>query len=279
MKKDATKIGKKTKLKIRPWMWVLIAVVCLGGAIFSGFKIYAWHKDSSAIDGIINDIEGATVIEEVHPDEGEAYNPPAEASDDYWDFIKKPLISVDFTELKEKNSDTVAFIRVNGTNINYPVVQAADNKYYLTHAYDKSYNTGGWVFLDYRNNMDNLSDNTIIYGHGRQNKTIFGSLKSVVNQSWYENPDNHIIYVSTPTTNTLWQVFSVYKIPTETYYLISKFGSDESHQKFIDTMVSRSIYNFNTDVNINDKLLTLSTCWNHDVKVVVHAKLIKKQNR
>lgn len=280
MNKDATKIKKKSKLKIRPWMWVVIAIVCLCGASYSGYKIYEWNKHSSAIETILEDIENAAVVEEI--EEGEAINPPEEGSttnNDYWDFIKKPLISVDFTELKERNSDTVAFIRVNGTNINYPVVQAADNDYYLTHAFDKSYNTGGWVFLDYRNNMDNLSDNTIIYGHGRQNKTIFGDLKAVVNKSWYENSENHTIYVSTPTNNTLWQVFSVYTIPTETYYLISKFGSNESHQKYIDTMVSRSIYNFNTDVNINDKLLTLSTCWNHDIKVVVHAKLIKKQNR
>lgn len=278
--KDESKPKKKLKLKVRPWMWVVLAVICLGGAGFSGYKIYAWHKDSNAISTIIKDIENDVVQEEV-PYDGthEIVNPPENKSDDYWDYIKLPLMSVDFTELKNKNSDTVAFIRVNGTNINYPVVQAGDNDYYLTRAFDKSKNSGGWVFLDYRNKLDNLSDNTIIYGHGRQNKTIFGSLKSVVDKSWYNNPENHTIYLSTPTENTLWQVFSVYTIPTETYYLISKFGSDESHQQFIDTMLSRSVHNFNTDVNIKDKMLTLSTCWNHDVKVVVHAKLIKRQAR
>ena len=65
------------------------------------------------------------------------------------------LIDVDFTELKQTNSDVIGWIQVNGTNINYPFVQTNDNSYYLTHAFNKSYNDAGWVFLDYRNNDTN----------------------------------------------------------------------------------------------------------------------------
>lgn len=87
------------------------------------------------------------------------------------------LINVDFNELKKFNSNTKGWIQVNGTNINYPFVQAKDNKFYLTHSFDKSYNSAGWVFLDYRNNINELSKNTIIYAHGRLDTTMFGSLK------------------------------------------------------------------------------------------------------
>ena len=66
------------------------------------------------------------------------------------------------------------------TNINYPVVQTNDNEYYLGRAFDKSKNDAGWVFMDYRNDVNNLSDNTIIYGHGRLDKTVFGSLKNAL---------------------------------------------------------------------------------------------------
>lgn len=269
---------KKTMQKIPLKVWLVIFVICVGGLSFTGYKLYSWRKDNIAAQNLMEATENNTPIEEVIEDT-ELVNPPENKQDMYYSFVDMPLMSVDFDELLKTNPNTKAFLKVNGTNVNYPVVQASDNKYYLTHAFDNSKNGGGWVFLDYRNNMDHLSDNTIIYGHGRKNGTIFGSLKKIVNSSWYENSSNYTVYISTPKENTLWQVFSVYKIPNETYYLISKFGSEESHQKFINTMLERSIHNFNTQVTTKDKILTLSTCWNHDVKVVLHAKLIKRQIR
>ena len=71
-------------------------------------------------------------------------------TDPYWDYIKMSLIDVDFSELLKINSSTVGWIQVNVNNINYPFVMANDNKYYLTHTFNKSYNSAGWVFLDYR---------------------------------------------------------------------------------------------------------------------------------
>ena len=269
---------KKQMQKIPLKVWIVILVICVGGLSFSGYKFYSWRKDNIAAKNLMEATENNTPVEEVVEDT-ELVNPPENKQDMYYSFVDLPLMSVDFDELLKTNKNTKAFLKVNGTNVNYPVVQATDNKYYLTHAFDNSKNGGGWVFLDYRNNMDNLSDNTIIYGHGRKNGTIFGSLKKIVDSSWYENSSNYTIYISTPKENTLWQVFSVYKIPNETYYLISKFGSEESHQKFINIMLDRSIHNFSTQVTTKDKILTLSTCWNHDVKVVLHAKLIKRQVR
>ncbi len=269
---------KKQMQKIPLKVWIVILIICVGGLSFSGYKFYSWRKDNIAAKNLMEATENNTPVEEVVEDT-ELVNPPENKQDMYYSFVDLPLMSVDFDELLKTNKNTKAFLKVNGTNVNYPVVQATDNKYYLTHAFDNSKNGGGWVFLDYRNNMDNLSDNTIIYGHGRKNGTIFGSLKKIVDSSWYENSSNYTIYISTPKENTLWQVFSVYKIPNETYYLISKFGSEESHQKFINIMLDRSIHNFNTQVTTKDKILTLSTCWNHDVKVVLHAKLIKRQVR
>lgn len=269
---------KKAMQKIPLKVWLVIFVICVGGLSFAGYKLYSWRKDNIAAQNLMEATENNTPVEEVIEDT-ELVNPPENKQDMYYSFVDMPLMSVDFDELLKTNPNTKAFLKVNGTNVNYPVVQASDNKYYLTHAFDNSKNGGGWVFLDYRNNMDHLSDNTIIYGHGRKNGTIFGSLKKIVNSSWYENSSNYTIYISTPKENTLWQVFSVYKIPNETYYLISKFGSEESHQKFINIMLERSIHNFNTQVTTKDKILTLSTCWNHDVKVVLHAKLIKRQIR
>ena len=81
----------------------------------------------------------------------------------YWDFIKIPLISVNFDELKKKNSDTVGWIKVDNTNINYPVVKCSNNDFYLNHGFDEKWNDAGWIFMDYRNKMDNINKNTIQY--------------------------------------------------------------------------------------------------------------------
>lgn len=189
------------------------------------------------------------------------------------------LISVNFDELLKLNNETKGWIQVNGTNINYPFVQTNNNDYYLTHSYNKSYNQAGWVFMDYRNDTENLDRNTILYAHGMNNQTMFGSLRNILSSSWYNNTDNHIIKLSTPTENTLWQVFSVYHIPTTNDYIQTEFATDEEYQTFLDMLKGRSAVEFDTTVNATDKILTLSTCYNKTDKVVMHAKLIKREAR
>ncbi len=276
----------KGKLKMNQRAFILLVVVLVGIISFSGYKIFKWHKDNKETDKIMENFEG--VVTEVEPpidsalNEGEEMvNPPDfnDTEDSYWRFVTMPLINVDFTNLLSTNNETVAYIKVSNTIIDYPVVQHADNDYYLTRDFEKKRNGSGWVFADYRDRFHDLKHNTIIYAHGGTTGRMFGALRNFIKKEWYENNDNTVINISTPQENTLWQIFSVYTIPTETYYLTSNFGTDESHQKFINIITSRSMYDFKTKVDLNDKILTLSTCLNDDVKIVVHAKLIKKQVR
>lgn len=189
------------------------------------------------------------------------------------------LIDVNFDNLKETNSDTVGWIQVLGTNVNYPFVQTKDNKYYLTHQFDRKTNSAGWVFMDYRNKGVNVNRNTILYAHGRVNKTMFGSLRNVVKKEWYENKDNYIVKISTPTENSLWQVFSTYRIKTTSDYLYIDFSNDNDYLNFLNMLKNRSVHNYNTTLNSKDKIITLSTCHNDTDKIVLHAKLIKREKR
>lgn len=288
LKKEYRLIERKKKIRYASWCFILLIGIFITS--FGVFKMYLWQDDNRNIDREIAEIEKVldnVVVEEDIPladeivNSEELVNPPEKVinvTDDYWEYIKLPLMKVNFNELLEKNDDTVAFLKVSGTNINYPIVQTVDNTFYLNHSYDKSKNNAGWVFMDYRNSTEDWQDNTIIYAHGRQNKTMFGTLKQVIEDDWYQSTENHVLYLTTPTKKTLWQVFSTYVVPEETYYLTSQFGSLETHQEFIDTILSRSLFNFNTSVDTNDKILTLSTCYNSVNRVVLHAKLIKSQN-
>ena len=182
-------------------------------------------------------------------------------------------------EIKTVNEDIIGWIKVDNTNINYPYVQTSDNKYYLNHSYDKSYNDAGWVFMDYRNNSNLDNKNTILYAHSRLDKTMFGSLSKVFRREWHTNKDNHIINISTPTENSLWQIFSVYKIEAESYYITTDFDDDNEYLEFLNTLKSRSKHNFNVTMNSNDSIITLSTCYSDTERTVVHAKKIKKSTR
>ena len=272
---------KRKKKKNTTWIFAILFLVFISIIVFCLIKIFVWGKDNKDTSKVIDDINNAVNVTLRDDDDNtELINDTnEEKTSDYWYYIKFPLIDVDITELKDKNSDTVGWINVNNTNINYPFVQGKDNSYYLSHSFDKKYNEAGWVFLDYRNSKDLNNKNTILYAHSRLDKTMFGSLSKVLKSSWYNNKDNHIIRLSTESENTLWQIFSVYKIPEESYYITTEFNNDSDYEKFLNVIKNRSIYNFNTTLNNNDKVLTLSTCYSDTERTVVHAKLIKKSNK
>ena len=270
---------KKYKLKWKNLIALLIFLIAFIFLIKSGIDLINYFIDTNNTNEEIKSIEDAVKIEEVpDSDNTEIIEQKEEIPKDnpYWDYIKMNLISVNFDDLLKINNETKGWIQVNGTNINYPFVQNSNNDYYLTHSYDKSYNQAGWVFMDYRNDTINYDKNTILYAHGMNNKTMFGSLRNILNSSWYNNTNNHIIKLSTPTENTLWQVFSVYHIETTNDYIQTEFTSDEEYQTFLDTLKGRSAVTFDTSLNTTDKILTLSTCYNKTDKVVMHAKLIKR---
>lgn len=275
------KTNNKIKLKWKNIILILIFLILFITLNISIYNIIKWKLDSKKTNEEINTIQENTNIEEVQDNKGTEIIKQAEKipkENPYWDYIKMNMIDINFDNLKKINSDVVGWIKVNGTNINYPFVQSKDNKYYLTHSFNKSYNNAGWVFLDYRNNNIN-NRNTIIYAHGRTDKTMFGTLRKVLNNGWINNTNNYVIKISTEKENSLWQIFSIYHIPTTNDYLQTEFKDEREYQSFLNILKNRSNHNFNTSITSNDTILTLSTCYNDSEKMVVHAKLIKKQKK
>ena len=271
---------KKKKLRLKkqviPILFLIFFIVTF---CFSGYRIIRWNIDNKNNQEEVDLIfERVDIVELDDNANTIVVNEPENKADPYWDYIKTKLINVDFTELKSINDETVAWLKVEGTNINYPVVQTDNNDYYLDRSFNKTKNYAGWVFMDYRNNILGEDQNTIIYAHGRLNGTMFGSLKNILTSGWTNNPDNFIVKLSTDKENTLWQVFSVYSIPETSDYLHINLASKE-YKEFLNMLIGRSSFNFNTTVNENDRILTLSTCLNNTDRVVLHAKLIKKENK
>ncbi len=252
MRRKKNKRYKKVILNIVIYM-ILIFVL-----IYSGIKIFKWYKDKTNNNKIAEQIKSTVIVEDKNEDEN------------------KEEYTVDFNKLKEQNNETVAWIKVNNTNVEYPVVRATNNSFYLNHSFDKSKNSAGWIFADYKNKFDNTDKNIVIYGHNMRDDSMFGSLKNILNSDWYNNEENTNIALYTENEKYIYKVFSIYKIESEDYYIKTEFSNDNEFEKFIKTLKKRSIKNFNIDISKEDSILTLSTCANNNkYRVVLHSKKIK----
>lgn len=234
---------------------ILLFVFVLG-MVISTYKIIEWFENNKRNKEITNAIMEAVDIEETDENELNMYN-------------------VNFEKLKTTNPDTVGWLKVEGTKVEYPVVQGKNNSFYLNHSFNKEYNAAGWIFADYTNNFDEMDKNTVIYGHNRKDGSMFYTLKDVLKKEWYKDETKRKITFITENGENIYETFSVYQIEAETYYLTTKFSSNVEYKKFLNTIKNRSIENFNVDVNEEDEILTLSTCANNNkYRVVLHAKKV-----
>lgn len=243
----------KSNRKIKKIFSSIILLIFISVIIITGIMILNWLIENKKNQEIMEDLAQTINI------------------DEDLDGIQK--YNIDFKSLKQKNSDAIAWIKVNGTNIEHPVVKTQNNDFYMTHTFDKNYNSAGWVFMDCRDRFDGTDNNMVIYAHNRRDGSMFGTLKNILTEEWQENVENYIIPFITENEKQEYQVFSVYMIENEDYYITTNFGTDNEFQKFIDKIKSRSVKDFGVDVNTEDHILTLSTCAdNNKYRIVLHAK-------
>lgn len=245
---------------------------------YIGISNYVALKQVNAIKEDLKKVVELTDVREIIEEKNEENKELIEEQPNIEEEQEIKLITNEtLAALLSVNEDVVGELKVNNTNIDYPVVQASDNEYYLNHNINKEKNANGWIFMDYRNNSMNLDKNNIIYGHNMYySGVMFGTLYKTTNKSWYTNPDNQIITFNTLYENMQFQIFSIYRVPKTNDYLKVYFKDDMDFLSFTDLITSRSIYNFNVPIDVNDKILTLSTCSNNGTKrLVIHAKLIK----
>ena len=234
--------------------FIIMIILFSIGLVYGSYKIFTWKEDNDEVIEIKKEIE--PLIETKTIEEETKYN-------------------INFDELKKKNPDTVAYLKVNNTKIDYVVVKGKDNSYYLTHNFDKKYNIAGWVFADYHNKFDGNDKNIVVFGHNMKSGSMFGTLKRAFRSKWYNNPDNRNIVFVTPDGEHIYEIFSMYTIKAEMYYMTTSFDGDE-FKTFISKIKGRSIHDFNVNVSESDQILTLSTCASgSSYRNVIHAKKIE----
>jgi SrtB family sortase len=196
---EATEVAKN-KVKKEKIIWGSILLVCVITLVVLMFVMVDWLFENKNTEDIVEEIYEVAEVEEVEetiPETTTQENkqPVITTTSLYQKYGNMNYLNVNFDNLKQINNDTVGWIKVEGTKINYPFVKTDNNEYYLKHSFDKSKNKKGWVFLDFRNDIENLSRNTILYAHGLVNNQMFGSLRGVLRKSWYTNKNNYIITI------------------------------------------------------------------------------------
>ena len=231
-------------MKNRNYILIILIIIFVLGINYSLINIISYFEDSKKNKIIDNQLSDYVTI-----DNNE--------------------VKVDLTGLKTINTDTVGYLIVNNTNISYPVVQTTDNDYYLNNNFYKESNRAGWIFLDYKNRLDD--NNIVIYGHAMKNKTMFGELEKVLDTNWYSYEDNLYIKLYLDGDIKTYKIFSAYTITNEDYYINTNIKDNELYG-FANTLKNRSIISFDTDISDIKQILTLSTCHNND-RFAVHAAL------
>lgn len=307
-KPEAKKPAKKAKNKKFGPVSIIILIVCalvFVGAVGMIVKgIIDTNKQNAEIDQLKRNDQyydltsGDETEANEHNREGETGEsgknaPISEISLDEIGFLKVN----NFEQYKDINSDMVAWMylpgpsEIAGIPIDMSVVQTTNNSYYLDHTFYKNENVNGWLFADYENDMKDIGNsyNSVFYGHARSDN-MFGGLKYLNDHAeWYSNGYNHFIKITTPTEETVWQVFSWYETTIDFYYIKVNFETPESFVDFANTVQSKNMIKnadgssaFQTfEFTPESRIITLSTCkgLNKNNRVAMHAVLVKSQPR
>lgn len=176
----------------------------------------------------------------------------------------EPSILAEYVELYEKNPDTVGWLKIDGTSVNYPVLQSPGRKnYYLNRNFSGEPSEHGCLYVREACNVFAPSDNVTIYGHHMNDGSMFGSLKKFRNQSFWE--EHHIIDFDTLYERNHYTVFAVFTTTASlgegfAYYRFDDAEDAAEFDNFVTTCKSLSLYDTGITPQYGDKLICLSTC-------------------
>lgn len=242
----------KAKRKLLIILIILSAVIFVMSAV-QIITVIVQYNEAKAIYGEMQD-KYVLPVTESDETEGE---PETELRQAESTPSERAPIAIDFASLLQENSDVVGWLYCADTPINYPVVQADDNNYYLRKDLKRKYLISGTLFTDYRNGLHGTDRNYIIFGHNMKDATMFGTILKYKEQSYY---DAHpVLYHLTPETDYKIEVYAGCVVSTDE--CIYQVNPDEE-ERAVFLKKAREKSGFQTDVTLEDTdtIVTLSTC-------------------
>lgn len=256
----------------RNFLWGISVALLIFSIVGMGFRWRDQYNNEKAV------AEARLIAEEAREAENEIeenlqVEVDVESEEDAAPKVLLPFIE----ELQLKNPDVVGWIKLEETEIDYPIVQAEDNAYYLKRDWLGQDNSAGAIFMDYRNDPEGLEErksHTILYGHHRQDGSMFQNLMKYKEEAYFQ--ENPTFEVTDQYGTHTFEIFSVYVTNIDFYFIETRFPKDEDFEGFLDSIIERRKFDTEVTVTAEDHLLTLSTCTYEydDARFVVHARRV-----
>lgn len=256
---------------------ILIAGAALFAALFlfSGAML-AWQYADGKKSADSFDAVAGLVQPDKMPQPGTA---PGQTGDDAEDFDPTLAAFEKYAAVQEQNTDFVGWISIDGTNINYPVMQTIDNpNFYLKHGFEKQYSNYGVPYVQENCGLG-ISDNVVIYGHNMNNGSMFADLCKYEREDFYR--EHPTVRFDTLSSLGEYEIIAAFKTVAYSekgfkyYHFVDAAGEDDFNA-FVSQCKALALYDTGVSAEYGDKLLTLSTCEysRTNGRMVVVAKLI-----
>lgn len=260
---------------------ILIALICLGYYGITEWQDYQAAKKLERLQ--TSDLNNMGIFEGAAETELTGMT-EIETESETETIVEPPPILEEYAELHEQNPEMVGWLKIEGTNIDYPVMQSSADEYdyYLRHAFDKTENKNGIPFVDARNNIINRDTNLIIYGHNLRSGQMFGTLKQYLDGEDYLK-EHQTIRFDTIYEKATYKIVGVCLAKVEyqdedkfRYYNFLNTGNKKEFQNYLENIQKLEVYGNKIDISYEDELITLSTCNNYveDGRMFIVAKKI-----
>ncbi len=263
--------------RIRKFLTVTLALVFL---VSTGLMLRQAFQDKASENTYEAARQAAEAPRPTLPPQTQIPTEPTAPKETVWvpapvegDAYMEELAALDLDALRETNPDVVGWIRIPGTQLDYPFLQGEDNKFYLNHGWDKKYREAGSIYLESENDPQMTDFNTILYGHNMNAGTMFGSLRKYSKQSHFE--EHPYVYLLTDQGVWRYEIFAAYLAPIDSAAYGLSFRQRETREEFLALAQESSVLETDIRPNLTDRILTLSTCSvaGYKTRWVVQARL------
>lgn len=242
----------------------MLTIICLSVFIFASYRLIDTTLDYYNNRKVINSVQ--ETFYGLGEDDNQNSNEPRS-------------IRAGFDLLQKENDELVGWITMEGTQIDYPILKASNNVDYLKRDFYKKSNIAGSIFMDFRNDVESMGQNTIVYGHRMKDGSMFEQLTKYQDPEFFKG--HQTFEFDTLYDSYEAEVFAVYITTTEFDYIQTDFENDVEYEQLLTKIQEESMIETDVEVNADDHILTLSTCdYNLDPnhgRLVVQAKLVKKE--
>lgn len=252
VKEELKKREKRRKLLVV--FCGMVAIVCLGY-----FGVYNWYNYRTA-----DNYKQLSELKDKEPTASDAPAPVIHYTAEEGQSTPPPVLD-EYKNLLNKNKRLIGWVKIDDTNIDYPVMQTTDNEYYLDHNLNQEYDKNGSIFMDKDCDVLKPSTNLILYGHHMKSGQMFGGLSLYSDQSYYEK--HPCIQFDTIYEKGLYEIMYVFRSRVYSedeivfkYYQFIDAQSEQEFDSYMNDMAEMSLYDTGVTASFGDQLLTLSTC-------------------